>query len=45
MKIAFNANYLRCSIFISNGYFVHRSGTVLAVLIEGHRSNIPRMSE
>ena len=27
--------------FSSGGHFVHRSGTVLAILVEGHLSNIP----
>ena len=35
------ANYSRFSIFSSGGYFVHRSGTVLAILVEGHLSHIP----
>ena len=38
---AFKANYSRFSIFSSGGHFVHRSGTVLAILVEGHLSNIP----
>ena len=29
------------SIFSSVGHFVHPSGTVLAILVEGHLSNIP----
>ena len=29
------------SIFSSGGHFVHRSGTFLAILVEGHLSNIP----
>ena len=28
------------SIFNSGGHFVHRSGTILAPLVEGHLSNI-----
>ena len=28
--------------FTSGGHFVHRSGTVLATLVEGHQSNIPK---
>ena len=39
--LAFKANYSRFSIFSSGGHFVHRSGTVLAILVEGHLSNIP----
>ena len=30
----FKANYLRFSIYSSGGHFAHRSGTVLAILIE-----------
>ena len=33
--------YSRFSIFSSGGHFVHRSRTVLAILVEGHLSNIP----
>ena len=40
-ELAFKANYSRFSIFSSGGHFVHRSGTVLAILVEGHLSNIP----
>ena len=40
-QLAFKANYSRFSIFSSNGHFVHRSETVLAILVEGHLSNIP----
>ena len=40
-ELAFKANYSRLSIFSSGGHFVHRSGTVLAILVEGHLSNIP----
>ena len=39
--VSFYANYSRFSIFSSGGHFVHRSGTVLAILVEGHLSNIP----
>ena len=28
-------------IFSSGGHFVQRSGTILAILVEGHLSNIP----
>ena len=31
----------RFSIFSFGGHFVHRSGTVLAILVEGYQSNIP----
>ena len=31
----------RTSIFSSGGHFVHGSGTVLAVLVEGYLRNIP----
>ena len=40
-ELAFKTNYLRFSIFSSGGHFVHRSRSVLAILIEGHLSNIP----
>ena len=40
-EIAFKANYTRFSIFSSGGHFVHRSRTVLAILVQGHLSNIP----
>ena len=30
----------RFSIFSSGGHFVHWSGTVLAIFVEGHLSNI-----
>ena len=33
------------SIFRSGGHFVHRSGTVLAVLVESHLNNIPMKFE
>ena len=39
-EFAFKANYSQFSIFSSGGHFVHRSGTVLAILVEGHLSNI-----
>ena len=39
--VSFEANYSRFSIFSSGGHFVHRSQTVLAILVEGHLSNIP----
>ena len=38
--ISFEANYSRFSIFSSGGHFVHRSATVLAILVEGHLSII-----
>ena len=40
-ELAFKANYSRFSIFSTGGHFVHWSGTVLAILVEGHLSNIP----
>ena len=40
-ELAFKAHYSRPSIFSSGGHFVHWSGTVLAILGEGHLSNIP----
>ena len=39
-EISFYGNYPRFSIFSSGGHFVHQSGTVLAILVEGHLSNI-----
>ena len=39
--VSFFRNYSRFSIFSSGGHFVHLSGTVLAILLEGHLSNIP----
>ena len=39
-ELAFLANYSQFSIFSSGGHFVHLSGTVLAILVEGHLSNI-----
>ena len=36
----FKADYSRFSIFSSRSHFVHRSGTVLATLLEGHLRNI-----
>ena len=29
------------SFFSSSGHFVQRSGTILAILVEGHPRNIP----
>ena len=39
-ELAFKANYSRFSIFSSGGHFVHRSKTILAILVEGHLSNL-----
>ena len=39
--VSFKGIYSRFSIFSSGGHFVHQSGTVLAILVEGHLSNIP----
>ena len=33
-------NYLHFSVFSSGGHFVHRSETVLAILVEGHFRNV-----
>ena len=30
-----------CSIFSSDGHFVYQSGTILAILVEDHQSDIP----
>ena len=38
--VSFLANYSRFSSFSSGGHFVHPSRTVLAILVEGHPSNI-----
>ena len=38
--VSFYGNYPRFSIFSSGSHFVHRSDTVLAILVEGHLSNI-----
>ena len=38
--VSFYGNYPRFSIFSSGGLFIHRSETVLAILVEGHLSNI-----
>ena len=38
--VSFCGNYPRFSIFSSGGHFVHRSETVVAILVEGHLSNI-----
>ena len=40
-ELAFIANYSQFSFFSSGGHFVHRSGTVLAITVEGVLSNIP----
>ena len=40
-ELAFKANYSQFSIFSLGGHFVHQSGSVLAILVEGHLSNIP----
>ena len=40
-EVAFKANYSRFSIFSSGGHFVHRSETVLAILVYGHLSISP----
>ena len=39
--VSFYGNYSRFSIFSTGGHFVPQSGTVLAILVEGHLSNIP----
>ena len=38
--VSFYGNYPRFSIFSSGGHFVHRSETVISILVEGHPSNI-----
>ena len=39
--VSFLSKLFTISIFSSGGHFVHWSGTVLAILVEGHLSNIP----
>ena len=39
--VSFYGNYRRFSFFSSGGHFVHPSETILAILVEGHLSNIP----
>ena len=39
--VSFQGYYSRFSILSSGGHFVHRNGTILAILVEGHLSNIP----
>ena len=38
--VSFYGNYPRFSIFSSGGHFVYQSETVLAILVEGHLSNL-----
>ena len=37
--------FLLASIFSAGGHFVHRSGTVIAILVEGNLSDIPMKFE
>ena len=39
--VSFLSKLFAFSIFSSGGHFVHRCGTVLAILVVGHLSNIP----
>ena len=39
--LAFKANYSRFLFLALVAIFVHRSRTVLAILVKGHLSNIP----
>ena len=39
-EVSFLSKLFTISIFSSGGHFVHRSATVLAILVEGHISNI-----
>ena len=39
-KVSFKANYSGFTIFSSGGHFVHGSKTILAILLEGHLTNI-----
>ena len=43
--VSFLSKLFTFSIFSSGGHFVHWSGTVLAILVEGHLSNIPMKFE
>ena len=38
--VSFYRNYPQFSIFSSGGHFAHRSKTILAILVEGHLSNL-----
>ena len=40
-ELAFIAKHSQFSFYSSGGHFVHRSGTVLAITLEGVLSNIP----
>ena len=39
--VSFLSKLFTIHMFSSGGHFVHRSETVLAILVEGHLSNIP----
>ena len=39
--VSFYGHYPQFYIFSSGGHLVHRSEIVLAILVEGHLSNIP----
>ena len=39
-EVSFYGNFPRFSIFSSGGHFIHRSETVLTILVEGHLGNI-----
>ena len=41
----FQANYSWFSVFSPGSHFVHRSRTVLAILVQSHLSNIPMKFE
>ena len=45
MEIVLKANYSQFSIFSYGGHFVHRSETILAILVEGHLNNTPMKFE
>ena len=40
-EVSFLSKLFTIFYFSSGGHFVHWSGTVLALLVEGHLSNIP----
>ena len=40
-RVGFKANYSQFTIFSPCGHFVHWSGIVLAILVQGQLNNIP----
>ena len=41
-RLSFLCKIFTIFYFSSGGHFVHRSRTILAILVEGHLSNIPK---